>query len=239
MGRLTTACSAEIEHHDPAATIPWSAIPTVAAMTAHLGGVHRWVTEVICTRRAAAKDDVRHLTPESMRAWFKEGRAALLHTLESVPPVTPCWIIGNRDGTVAFWQRRMVFEHVKHLIDLRAAGGGAWVAAPELEPDDYADGIDELLTEFLPRSRPHLPPLPGTVVLHAADSEHFWQINPDWTTRSDAAAAGEPVKITARTSDLALMLWERADLLEPDARVGIDGSRATLAALQSAPVHPW
>ena len=150
-------------------------------------------------------------------------------------------MLGHRDrvGTVAFWQRRMVFEDVKHLVDLRAAGGGRWLAAPELEPDDYADGIDELLTEFLPRSRPNLPLLPDTIVLHAADSAHSWQTNPDWTTPSDAAAAGEPVKITARTSDLALMLWERADLLEPDARVGIDGSRATLAALQCAPVHPW
>jgi uncharacterized protein (TIGR03083 family) len=237
---LTAACSAEIAHRDPAATIPWVSLPTVAAMTVHLGEVHRWVTEIVRTSREPIEGDVRRgIPPESLHAWFEEGRTALLATLTAASPMTPCWVSGNRVGTVEYWGRRMVFENVKHLIDLRAAGGGTWAAAPEIGPDDYADGVDELVTEILPRTRPSLPPLPGTVDLHASDSSHSWRINPDWTTHPNTTDAGESVQVTARTSDLALMLWERADLLETDEHIRIDGSRATLAALQSTSVHPW
>ena len=239
VARLTAAYSAEIAHQDPAATIPWPSIPTVAGMTLHLGRVHRWVTEIVRTTRRAAEGDFLDVPAESLHTWFEEGRTDLLETLKTASPTTPCWVIGNRVGTVEFWQRRMVFENVKHLIDLRAAGGGTWGVANELGPDDYADGIDELLTEFLPRSRPSLPPLPGTADLRAIDSSRTWRINPDWTTDRDRAEAGAHVAVTARTSHLALMLWERLNLLTTNAEIQIEGSPATLAALQSTSVHPW
>ena len=239
VARLTAACSAEIARRDLTATIPWPSIPTVAAMIVHLGGVHRWVTEIVRTTRRAADDSIPDVSSVSLHTWFEEGRAALLDTLTAGSPATPCWVLGNRVGTVEFWQRRMVFENAKHLIDLRAADGGTWSAAAELGPDDYADGIDEFLTEFLPRTRPALAPLPGTVALHATDIPRIWRINPDWTTDRDGAEAGAHVTVTARTSDLALMLWERADLLDPNANAVVDGSRDTLTALQSASVHPW
>ena len=147
----------------------------------------------------------------------------------------------------------MVHEHVKHLIDLRAAGGGDWAVAPELAPGDYADGIDELLSEFLPRSRSRLRPLPGTVVLRATDSAHCWRIGPAWTvgtesdgrTRSgvqpidDLGADAEAATVRARTGDLALVLWERADPLAATTRFRVEGTRSTVAALRDAAIHPW
>lgn len=240
VARLTAAFGEELAHRDLGAEIPWPTIPTVATMVAHLGGVHRWVAEVVRTQRRAAHAPAPDFSAGSVsaRGWFEEGRAALLDALTAVPPETPCWIIGDQLGTAAFWRRRMVFENVKHLIDLRAAGGGGWAAAPELAPADYADGIDELLSEFLPRSRPRLAPLPGPVTLESTDSGRSWRIEPDWAIEGDPAGSDGSARVVARNADLALMLWERADPLDGSGRFQVDGSRA-VAALRSAAIHPW
>ena len=238
VARLTAAFRDELAGRDPDAGLQSPTIPTVAALAVHLGGVHRWVAEILRTRRATGAHAGHDVATGSMRGWFEDGRADLLDVLAAVPAEAPCWVLGDRIGTAAFWRRRMVFENVKHLMDLRAAGGDRWEAAPELAAADYADGIDELLTEFLPRSRPTLAPLPGAVVLRATDSGRTWRIGADWTI-DGATTAGEPAEILARTGDLALMLWERADPLEADGRFRVRGGRDAVAALRAAPIHPW
>jgi uncharacterized protein (TIGR03083 family) len=238
VARLTAAFGSEIDRRDPGAAIAWPALPTVRAMVAHVGIIHRWVTEIVRTGEPVPEGEV---SPEAAtRGWYEEGRSALLDALVAVPPEEPCWIIGGRVGTVAFWRRRMVFENVIHLMDVRASGGAPWEAAPELTAGDYADGIDELLTEFLPRSKPTLQPLPGAIVLAATDAPRSWRISGDWAIDAGAHAAGdESARLEARASDVALMLWERADPLQPGSRFRVEGSPATVVALRSASIHPW
>jgi len=131
-------------------------------------------------------------------------------------------------------------RNVKHLMDLRASGG-IWSAAEELDPEDYADGIDELLSVFLPRSRPKLAALPGEVALVATDTPRRWFVGPDWTVRISSGDSDEATaaRIFARTGDLALMVWERADPLTDSRRFRVEGGLATAAAFSATSIHPW
>jgi len=53
-------------------------------------------------------------------------------------------------GRLAFWQRRMAHETLIHRVDLEQAAGEEYRVAEDLA----LDGIDEVLTVFLPLSLP-------------------------------------------------------------------------------------
>lgn len=238
--RLTEAFGEEIGRRDLDAPIPWPDLPDLAALIGHLGGVHRWVVGILRTGRSSREDREGVPTGEDPRQWYEEGRVLLLETLADVPAATPCWIIGASTGTAAFWRRRMVYENVKHLTDVRASGTGWWQVADELMPHDYADGIDEVFAVFLARSRPKLRPLPGSVTLEATDTGDRWRIGSDWTVGGGQELDGPgSVRINATAGDLALAVWERADPLHDPARFRVDGAPATVAAFVATSIHPW
>lgn len=260
VARLTAAIGSEIERSDPRAAIAWTTLPDVESLVGHVGGVHRWVTEILRTRGPADEDPRPDRFEPDLMTWFDRGRSRLLAALIASPADTPCWIIGDRMGTTAFWRRRMVYENVKHLIDLRASGGRPWRVAAELTRDDYADGVDELFGEFLWRSRPNLQPLPAPLSLHATDTGQVWRISRSWAVSTTPAApgGGEPgadvnadagaadvgeagvsTRVHARAGDLALAVWERADPLGDPERFQVEGDRAVAAAFRAAPIHPW
>ncbi|WES64174.1 maleylpyruvate isomerase N-terminal domain-containing protein [Microbacter sp. GSS18] len=239
VARAGAAFAAEIDRHPADAAIPWPLWPNVATLIDHLGRNHLWAAGIVRSGGPVDRKTLPRASAEDPRGWYEGCRAELLETLAETPMDRPCWVVGGRDGgTAAFWARRMVYETTKHLIDIRASGGGEWTAAPELSPVDYADGIDELFAEFLPRSRASLEPLPGTLVLAASDIDRAWSISPDWavagTPATDAAA-----RVTATAGDLALFAWERATPWTAPARFAVDGpDPAVVRAFGAAPVHP-
>ena len=237
VARLTAAFAVEIDRREPDAPTTWPLWPTVAAMIDHLGRNYLWAVRIVSTGAAVDRKTLPRAPTSGMRAWYESCRADMLAALDDVPADRPCWVVGERPaGTAAFWRRRMVFETVKHLIDLRAAGGGSWRVAPELAPLDYADGIDELFAEFLPRSRPSLDPLPGPMSMIATDIDRRWTITPDWDVSADAFADARGARVSGTAGDLALLVWERADPFDP--RFGIDGDQAVVCAFAAAPVQP-
>ena len=236
--RLSAAFAAELARREDTASIGWPNLPDVAALADHVGGVERWVVRVLRSGRVQPDEATRGLRGEALRRWYAEGRVALLSALAAVPADGPCWVLGRGTPTAGFWRRRMVHEHLKHLIDLRASGGAVPEVAEEAGPAVYADGIDELLEVFLPRSRSALTPLPGPLVLEATDSDRAWRIAGDWTCAVDFSDAAD-ARVRARTGDLALMVWERADPLRDADRFRVEGDREVVAAFRSAPIHPW
>jgi uncharacterized protein (TIGR03083 family) len=235
--RVSAAFADEIDRVDPAASVPWSWWPDARSLIGHLGGVHAWAAEVVRSGEAVL-DPVDVPAPVAgARAWYLERRSELLAALRAADPAAPCWVFAGADRTVGFWRRRMVFETTKHLVDLRAAGGGARRIADELTPADYADGIDELVSVFLARSQSGLDRLPAPVLLEPTDSERRWLVLPDWTvvtTESDDDA----VRVRARTGYLALLVWNRADPLADPERFTVTGDRTAVAAFRDAPIHP-
>ena len=236
LARVTAAFAVEIDQRGPDAAIPWPLWPDAAALVDHLGRNHLWASGIVRTGGPVDRQTLSHAPRPGARGWYTECRDELLATLAEVPRDRACWTIGGRPGTASFWTRRMLYETTKHLIDLRAAGGGAWTAAPELAPVDYADAVDELFTVFLTRSAPGLEPLPSPLVLRMTDAPRSWRLGTDWTVTADP----DPLAVTlsARAADLALALWERADPLAADGRFTIEGDPEVVRALATAPIHP-
>ena len=235
---LTERFGAEVSVQRENAVIPWANIPTVRAMTVHLGNVHRWVASIVEHRAPMPETDT---SPDGdLAGWYADGREVVLEVLRATEPDQPCWILGDRRGTVAFWRRRMVYENVKHLIDVRASDGRGWRTAPELSPSDYAGGIDELFSEFLPRSRPTLPRLPAAIRLIASDVDREWCISPDWSVSTDrrTGAPEHSASLTAHAGDLALLVWERA-VPGDRSRFRRQGHPEALRTFADAVLHPW
>ena len=236
VARVSAAFAAEIDRRDPAAATPWPLWPDVFALVDHLGRNYLWVAGTVRTGKQVDRKQLSRAPRTGTRDWFEGCRAEMLAAFNDTPADQPCWVLGDSTGTGAFWRRRMVYETAKHVMDIRASGGGTWEAAPELAPLDYADGIDELFEVFLTRSRPNLAPLPSRLVLSATDLPRRWSIEPDWSVSDDASEAGTTLAATA--ADLALVVWERANPLGGDQRYRLTGERETVAALIAAPVHP-
>lgn len=194
--------------------LPVPACPewTVADLLGHLGGVYSWVWLVIRADgdkpdkgRDPAPDD-----PAELVEWFRQERAAVLSALESKEPGEPAWsFVGPRD--VGWWRRRQAMETAIHLYDLQEAAG-----LPEaMDPELAADGVDELLTEFLPGylSRQAVPGLEGTFHVHCTDADGEWVVDfsaPSLDVRREHAKADTAVRGPA--SDLFLWVWNRVPL---------------------------
>ncbi len=99
--------------------------------------------------------------------------------------------------------RRMTHELAVHRWDAQAAGG----EAEPLAADVAADGIDELLEEFVPVA--DLSTVQGTLHLHATEGEGEWFIETaDGLVWSHAHAKGD-VAVRGTPSNLLLVLWGR------------------------------
>ncbi len=110
---------------------------------------------------------------------------------------------------MGWWRRRQALETALHRWDVQtAATGGADPIGTELA----VDGVDELLSDFLPRAISSHPDaaLKGTLHLHATDTPGEWWLDLDaegLAARREHAKADTAVRGPA--SGLYLWLWNR------------------------------
>jgi uncharacterized protein (TIGR03083 family) len=195
---------------------------TVRDLVVHVGMVHRWATDVVEGRGMGDGDDhaAAGESATDLLEWFDEGATALLQTLSTAPADldVPFFLKDAPDPRVA-WCRRQAHETTVHAVDAMAARlrrppavGEVWFG------DELAlDGIDELLTGFLPRSKVRLrsdEPYRIHVAPEGADRE--WTVlvstDPPTTTRS-APEGPEPVRLRIAGAPRAayLGLWNRGE----------------------------
>lgn len=151
-------------------------------------------------------------------AWFREGAVTLSGHLAEAPddlliktwagPSSPAWL-----------RRRVAHELTVHRWDAEAATGTPTAVAADVA----ADGIDELLDEFL--ALVDLGGVGGTLHLHATDGDGEWLIDPtgDTVTWRHGHEKGD-VAVRGATGDLLLVLWGRL----PPSRVEVLGDDAVL-----------
>jgi uncharacterized protein (TIGR03083 family) len=207
----TALADAAEDHLDrPVAACPdW----TVFGLVRHLGGVHAWVRQVVAAKGERLGPRQPTATPEepdALLAWYRAGVADLVEAL-SVDPESPAWtFLPAAPNTVGWWRRRQALETAVHRWDAQTAA-----AAGEPDPigaELAAEGIDEMLTDFLPgvlRARP-VEALTGTFHLHATDTPGEWWLDFDGdqlTTRREHAKADAALRGPA--SGLYLWLWNR------------------------------
>jgi len=194
-GERMAAAVAAASPDDPVPSCPeW----TVRDLVHHMGAVHRWATGYVAEARREQWDvdlvDVVDAWPDDRELvpWFRAGYTGLADALDSAPDDLDCWTFLPAPSPRAMWARRQAHETAIHRVDAELATRDDASLSP-FDPEFAADGVDELLSCFLPRPRTRLRSDPPTT-----------------PGREAAVSDGDPAcQIRAAAADLYLVLWSR------------------------------
>ena len=236
--RLATAAG-RVDWDTPVPRTEWN----VRELVTHVGGVHRWATDVVCTGAtdldtAAGRDVGRGAGDDELLEWFVTGHAALVSALRSAPPDLAAATFLSAPSPLHFWARRQAHETAIHRADADAASGELSNYAPGFAQD----GIVELLHGFAARKSKTID-RKATILLDATDG-------PSWLVSlggeqicanpiDDLAAtdlAGTDVAragVHGSSSDLYLWLWNR------DSPALLSGSQAVAGLWASTMRVRW
>ena len=220
----TCAFVADAEAAGPNASVPTCPRWTTADLVRHQGSVHRWATahaQALKGDRPAqvAKEAGRDAPVrfEARLRWLTSGAAALVDALGAAPrDLRAQRFLSDAPPARAFWARRQAHETTIHRADAAAARHSRLPKPDDVDIDPAlaADGLDELLTGFLPRKSSRLRrDEPAAVLVSPTDRPQRWTVRisaePPATVRTDTP---EPALLLAGTAaGLYLGLWNRGD----------------------------
>ncbi len=195
---------------------------TVRDLVVHQGMVHRWATDALAGRGLDGGDahEAAGRAAVDLLDWFDDGATGLLQELSTATESLDVpFFLADAPAPRLAWCRRQAHETTIHAVDAMAARLGR---APSVEQvwfgDDLAlDGIDELLTGFLPRRRVRLrSDVPYRIHVAPTGSDREWTVRvstePPSTERA-APAAPARVRVGGSPRSAYLALWNRG---EPD-----------------------
>ena len=217
---------------DPVPTCPgW----TVRDLLTHLGGVHRWAADIVgrgLTTPAGQDDAAFFAAPaddDALLPWFVEGAGDLIATLRAAPPDLAAFVfLKNAPPPAVFWARRQAHETTIHRVDALAARLGRMPSTAEAGiPTELAlDGIDELLTGFVPRRSSRLrTDEPFRTVVAATDAPVAWTVSVS-ADPPVVVEGGDPTahsRLTGTAAALYLGLSNRGDDLAEAGTVDLLG----------------
>ena len=152
----------------PVPTCPgWS----VMDLLAHLLRVYSYAARQARSESRLPGDDTE-LAPEAVPAALADAHAELLLVLSELDPDAPAWnSLPDAPDLAGYWRRRMAVETAVHRWDVENAVREDGGAPPAIEPALACDGIDEALTQLLPRRRRSAGDgIDGTAHLHVTDA---------------------------------------------------------------------
>jgi uncharacterized protein (TIGR03083 family) len=220
-----------------AAAGPQTQVPTCAwtvrKLLAHQGMVHRWARATLLGEDSHPPTwNAEGQQVADPVAWLLEGADALVTTLEAVPDDVPAMVfLKDAPAPRVFWARRQCHETSIHAVDALAAELGRFPTAEDASWVDEAvalDGIDELLTGFVPRGtsrfagagpqaftvRPEGSVRRWTVEIRADGSVETTRTRGDGdagsATAGDDGQAGAATTLDGPAVGLYLALWNRA-----------------------------
>ena len=203
-------------------------------VVAHLGGVHRWATQIVSTCSwdgsgfHCGRDE-----GESLIVWFEQGVADLVAALEAADPRRSAPT--SRRGAHRWPDSGRGARLTKPPS---TAGTPSRPVAPSLRslPLVATDGIDELLHTFT-RTRGHQV-LDDVLELLTIDTGAAWTLTPTAKPGRVEVVRGRPVGATATVSgpaeDLLLALWHR--LTVEEATLAITGRTEEAVGFITGPV---
>jgi uncharacterized protein (TIGR03083 family) len=217
---------------DPGSGVPTCPEWTVRDLVRHMGGVHRWATGYVAGGHTqpgdVVFDDVIGLWPgdTALAEWLRQGCRVLADALAAASDDLRCWSFLPAPSPRAMWARRQAHETAIHRVDAELA---ARTAVSPFDAAFAADGVDELLTCFVPRRSSTLTSdPPASLSVGCSDTDAAWvlHIGPEGVTTSTGqapAGSGADCSLRGAAADLYLALWNRAGpeglLVEGDADV--------------------
>jgi uncharacterized protein (TIGR03083 family) len=145
----------------------------VEMLLRHTGDVHRWAATIVRERlpERLQRDFEGPAGPEGLLAWYRDGCAALIETLQAASPDDTFWFWGPAPNALAFWARRQANETAVHRCDAESARG----PITPLTTVDALDAIDEWFGLGVRRAR--APDGGGRILrLVATDADSTWNL---------------------------------------------------------------
>lgn len=216
LAREGALLTASVERGDPDAAVPSCPEWTLRELVHHTGGVHRWTTRVVSERSDGPIDESLEAVAggwpddRDLAAWFRAGHTLLVDALRAAPADLECWTFLRAPSPLAFWARRQAHETAIHRVDAELATFGL----SDIPAAFAADGIDELLTAFVPRRSTRLTPdSTTTVAVRPTDVDLAWIVTagPEGATTERGAGDADLV-LRAPAADLYVLLWNRGGL---------------------------
>ena len=248
--RMTAAAHAA----SPEAPVPSCPEWVARDLIRHTGGIHRWATGFVA--EASTEPPTKSLEEvvggwpgdEELADWFEAGYFALVAALAGAPPDLQCWTFMPAPSPLAFWSRRQAHETAIHRVDTELAAGRVADHLSSFTPAFAADGVDELLTGFVPRRSTGLrAEQPATLGIRCVDDDGAWvlTIGPDGVTTAAGGGGGgafgagadadADCTVRGAAGDLYLALWNRPGV----ERLQIDGDPAVLELFNEAVQVRW
>lgn len=204
----------------------------VGTLVGHVGTVHRWAAAKLRgddTHRTEDSEAEAATTPDLL-AWFTDGLDALVETLHATPDDAKVMVfLADAPQPRPFWARRQAHETTIHAVDAVSASLGRRPSVDDVAIPAAlaADGVDELLTGFVPRRRTQLrSDEPLVVGVRATDTGHAWslRISADPVVTTPGAADvldGADALLSGTAAQLYLGLWNRGDEISAEGRTDV------------------
>lgn len=201
---------------EPTAPVPAAPGWDTTELLRHVGVNHARTSVILRTGTMERPSKENGMLPEppddGVLEWYRATLAELIVDLRALDdPDRPVYAFAPGHERAGFWPRRMAQETTVHRVDAQQAVG--WSVTP-IEPAFGVDGIDELLSVFVPVVGSRRSPGDGrTIHLHATDAEGEWLVRFDrggvdvgtGHAKGDAAVRGP-------AGELLLWLWGRLPL---------------------------
>lgn len=224
IGVASAAITRHLDAAGPDTVVPTCPGWTIRDLVGHLGLVHRWATYIVENAVPMGADVPTAVVPGDgdLAGWLAGGADHLVRALRAAPDDLRAMVfLKDAPPPREFWARRQAHESTVHAADALSARLGRLPTTKEADVPTAlaADGLDELLTGFVPRRSSRLrAEVPLTCVIAPTDVERAWTVRlspePPVTTRGAVTEdqAGGPVTImTGSAASLYLGLHNRGD----------------------------
>lgn len=218
------------------APVPTTPDWDVRRLVVHQGLVHRWAAGQI---RGEDVDpdaiEAEGMATRDVVAWLQDGASRLARTIRGAPDELDALVfLADAPTPKRFWARRQCHETTMHAVDALSAVLGRYPRSTDtwIGRDVAVDGLDELLTGFLPRPRSRLrADEPLTIAVIPDDSDQRWLVAVSRQAPVTARGLGdEEADVVLRGSAVALYLtlWNRSDEVRDEAlELWAEGARVT------------
>jgi len=201
------------------APVPTTPDWDLGRLLAHQGRIHRWTAGLLLGVQAdPGAAELAGVAAADPVAWLRAGAARLATTLAEAPADLQAPVfLADAPAPREFWARRQCHETTLHAVDALSAVLGRYPRSDDtwIETDVALDGIDELLTGFLPRPQSTLrTDEPTTIAVLPDDADQRWLVAVSPQAPVTARGLGDEdadVVLRGPAVALYLTLWNRSD----------------------------